>query len=206
MGLFITFEGIDGCGKSTQFNLLSHYLSKKGKSVVETREPGSIGLGEKIRSILLNYDGEVSDRCESLLFLADRAQNIDVIVKPSIKRGNIVLCDRHIDSTIAYQGYGRGVDIEELDKLNNLATGGYKPDLTFVFDLPVDVALNRVGKNHDRMESSGVEFFERVRHGYIELSKKYPERIKLIDAQRSIDEVFKDVRKYVDEKNGKGNK
>ena len=93
-----------------------------------------------------------------------------------------------------------------MDKLNNLATGGYKPDLTFVFDLPVDVALNRVGKNHDRMESSGVEFFERVRHGYIELSKKYPERIKLIDAQRSIDEVFKDVRKYVDEKNGKGNK
>ena len=107
-GLFITFEGPDGCGKTTQMNLLAQYFEKKGKKVVLTREPGGKGLGEKVREILLNYNGEVSDRCESFLFLADRAQNIDIIVKPAVEQGEIVLCDRHIDSTVAYQGYGRG--------------------------------------------------------------------------------------------------
>ena len=114
-GIFITFEGADGCGKSTQMNMLKEYLKNKGFEVLETREPGGKGLGERVREILLNYDGEVSDRCESFLFLADRAQNIDIIVKPAVRDGKIVLCDRHTDSSVAYQGYGRGLDIDEIN-------------------------------------------------------------------------------------------
>ena len=154
-GLFITFEGADGCGKSTQMKLLKEYLLKKGYEIVETREPGGKGLGEKIRDILLNYDGEVSNRCESFLFLADRAQNIDVIVKPAIQQGKIVLCDRHTDSSVAYQGYGRGLNIDEINRLNNLSTGGLKPDLTYVFDVDIETSMQRVGSEKDRMESSG---------------------------------------------------
>ena len=136
-GLFITFEGADGCGKTTQLNLLKTYLESQGEEVLVTREPGGKGLGEKFREILLNYDGVVSERCESFLFLADRAQNIDTIVKPAVNSGKIVLCDRHIDSSVAYQGYGRGLDIEEIKQLNTLATGGLLPDLTLVFDIDI---------------------------------------------------------------------
>ena len=154
-GLFITFEGADGCGKTTQLNLLKEYLEQKGYDVVLTREPGAKGLGVKIREILLNYDGEVSNRCESFLFLADRAQNIDVIVNPAIEEGKIVLCDRHTDSSVAYQGYGRGLDIEQIKTLNNLATGGKTPDLTLVFDVDIETSMKRVGNEKDRMESAG---------------------------------------------------
>lgn len=192
-GLFITFEGPDGCGKTTQMKLLAEYLEKKGEEVVLTREPGGKGLGEKVREILLNYDGEVSDRCESFLFLADRAQNIDIIVNPAVKAGKIVLCDRHIDSTVAYQGYGRGLDIERINMLNNLATNGKKPDLTFVFDVDVETSMKRVGKEKDRMESAGVEFHNRVRQGYLELAKQEPNRIKVIDATKSIEEIHDEV-------------
>ncbi len=192
-GLFITFEGPDGCGKTTQMKLLAEYFTKNGKEVVLTREPGGKGLGEKVREILLNYDGEVSDRCESFLFLADRAQNIDIIVNPAVKQGKIVLCDRHIDSTVAYQGYGRGLDIERINMLNNLATNGKKPDLTFVFDVDVETSMKRVGKEKDRMESAGVEFHNRVRQGYLELAKQEPQRIKVIDATKSIEEIHKKV-------------
>ena len=115
--MFITFEGADGCGKTTQIKLIDEYLRSKGYKTLLTREPGSKGLGEKIREILLNYDGEVSSRCESFLFLADRAQHVDCIIKPALQEGTIVLCDRHTDSTVAYQGYGRGLDIEEIKKL-----------------------------------------------------------------------------------------
>lgn len=192
-GLFITFEGPDGCGKTTQMKLLAEYFTKNGKEVVLTREPGGKGLGEKVREILLNYDGEVSDRCESFLFLADRAQNVDIIVNPAVKQGKIVLCDRHIDSTVAYQGYGRGLDIERINMLNNLATNGKKPDLTFVFDVDVETSMKRVGKEKDRMESAGVEFHNRVRQGYLELAKQEPQRIKVIDATKSIEEIHKKV-------------
>lgn len=192
-GLFITFEGPDGCGKTTQMKLLAEYFTKNGKEVVLTREPGGKGLGEKVREILLNYDGEVSDRCESFLFLADRAQNIDIVVNPAVKAGKIVLCDRHIDSTVAYQGYGRGLDIERINMLNNLATNGKKPDLTFVFDVDVETSMKRVGKEKDRMESAGVEFHNRVRQGYLELAKQEPQRIKVIDATKSIEEIHKKV-------------
>lgn len=192
-GLFITFEGPDGCGKTTQMNLLAQYFEKKGKKVVLTREPGGKGLGEKVREILLNYNGEVSDRCESFLFLADRAQNIDIIVKPAVKQGEIVLCDRHIDSTVAYQGYGRGLDINEINMLNNLATGGKKPDLTLVFDVDVETSMKRVGKEKDRMESAGIDFHNRVRNGYLELAKQEPTRIKVLDATKTIEEIHEKV-------------
>lgn len=192
-GLFITFEGPDGCGKTTQMKLLAEYFEKKGKEVVLTREPGGKGLGEKVREILLNYDGEVSDRCESFLFLADRAQNIDIIVNPAVKEGKIVLCDRHIDSTVAYQGYGRGLNIDRINMLNNIATNGKKPDLTLVFDVDVETSMKRVGKEKDRMESAGIDFHNRVRKGYLELAKQEPKRIKVLDATKSIEEIHKDV-------------
>lgn len=192
-GLFITFEGPDGCGKTTQMKLLAEYFEKKGKEVVLTREPGGKGLGEKVREILLNYDGDVSDRCESFLFLADRAQNIDIIVNPAVKEGKIVLCDRHIDSTVAYQGYGRGLNIDRINMLNNLATNGKKPDLTLVFDVDVETSMKRVGKEKDRMESAGIDFHNRVRKGYLELAKQEPKRIKVLDATKSIEEIHKDV-------------
>ncbi len=198
-GYFITFEGADGCGKTTQLELLANYLKGKNEEVIITREPGARGLGEKIREILLNYDGEVSDRCESFLFLADRAQHIDMIVNPAVEAGKIVLCDRHIDSSVAYQGYGRGLDIEQIDRLNMLATNGRRPDLTLVFDIDVETSMKRVGKEKDRMESAGVEFFNRVREGYLELAKQEPERICVLDATKSIEEIHSEVVKIIEE-------
>lgn len=199
-GLFITFEGADGCGKSTQLKLLRDYLLEKGFEVVVTREPGAKGLGEKVRDILLNYDGVVSDRCESFLFLADRAQNIDTIVLPAIEQGKIVLCDRHTDSTVAYQGYGRGLDIDQINMLNNLATQNVKPDLTFVFDVDIRTSMHRVGNNKDRMENSGQDFFNRVRDGYLEIAKQEPNRIKVIDSTKSIEEVHQNVLEFLNDK------
>lgn len=196
-GLFITFEGADGCGKTTQINLLKNYLENQGYQVVLTREPGAKGLGEKVREILLNYEGAVSDRCESFLFLADRAQNIDIIVNPAVNEGKIVLCDRHIDSTVAYQGYGRGLDIDRIKMLNNIATNGRKPDLTIVFDIDVETSMQRVGKNKDRMESAGIEFHNRVRDGYLKIAKEEPERIKVVNSIQTVNDVFEEVKKIV---------
>lgn len=190
-GLFITFEGADGCGKSTQLNLLAEYLTKKGFEVVVTREPGAKGLGEKIREILLNYDGIVSDRCESFLFLADRAQHIDMIVNPAVEAGKIVLCDRHTDSTVAYQGYGRQLPLDRIKMLNEIAVNGRHPDLTFVFDIDVETSMKRVGDDKDRMESAGKEFHNRVRYGYLEIAKQEPKRVKVLDATKTIDEISK---------------
>lgn len=192
-GLFITFEGADGCGKTTQLNMLAEYLKEKGFDVVVTREPGAKGLGEKLREILLNYEGVVSDRCEAFLFLADRAQHVDVIVKPAVGLGKIVLCDRHTDSTVAYQGYGRGQDIDRINLLNNIATDGMKPDLTFVFDIDVETSQQRVGAEKDRMESAGMDFHNRVRQGYLKLAENEPNRIKVIDAKKSIPNIHDEV-------------
>ena len=199
-GLFITFEGADGCGKTTQLKLLAEYLQKNGVDVLVTREPGAKGLGEKLRDILLNYDGVVSDRCEAFLFLADRAQHIDTIVTPAVDAGKIVLCDRHIDSTAAYQGYGRGQDIERINKLNMIATSGKKPDLTIVFDIDAETSLARVGSTKDRMESSGIEFFNRVREGYLKIAAQETARVKVLDATKSIDEVQQDVIELINSK------
>ena len=199
-GLFITFEGADGCGKTTQLKLLAEYLQKNGVDVLVTREPGAKGLGEKLRDILLNYDGVVSDRCEAFLFLADRAQHIDTIVAPAVDAGKVVLCDRHIDSTAAYQGYGRGQDIVQINNLNMIATGGRKPDLTIVFDIDAETSLARVGSTKDRMESSGIEFFNRVREGYLKIAAQETARVKVLDATKSIDEVQQDVIELINTK------
>ncbi len=198
-GLFITFEGADGCGKTTQLKLLSEYLTKNGHEVLLTREPGAKGLGEKIRDILLNFDGVVSDRCESFLFLADRAQHIDTIINPAINEGKIVLCDRHTDSSVAYQGFGRGLSVERINMLNDLAVNGRKPDLTFVFDIDVETSMKRVGDKKDRMESAGIEFFNRVRQGYLKIAQNEPARVKVIDASKSIDEIHAKVIEHVQE-------
>ncbi len=147
----------------------------------------------------MNYDGEVSDRCESFLFLADRAQNIDIIINPAVEQGKIVLCDRHTDSTVAYQGYGRGLDIARINMLNNLATNGRKPDLTFVFDIDIETSMKRVGSDKDRMESAGKEFHNRVRYGYLELAKQEPDRIRVVDAAKSIEDIHQNVVKIFEE-------
>lgn len=199
-GLFITFEGIDGCGKSTQLNLLAEYLKGKGHEVLITREPGAVGLGEKLREILLNYDGDVSSNCEAFLFLADRAQHIDTLVRPAMAAGKIVLCDRHTDSTIAYQGYGRGVDLNQIKMLNDIATSALKPDLTFVFDIDIETSAERVGKNKDRMESAGVEFHQKVRDGYLKITESEPQRAMLINSKDSIENIFEQVKVIFDEK------
>ena len=197
-GLFITLEGADGCGKTTQLNLLKEYLTSKGYEIVVTREPGGKGLGEKLREILLNYDGEVSDRCEAFLYLADRAQNIDTIIKPAINSGKIVLCDRHTDSSVAYQGYGREQNIDNINMLNELAVNGVHSDLTIVFDIDTETSMERVGAEKDRLESAGIEFHKRVRNGYLEIAKKNPQRIKVVDASQTIEDVQRDVIKIVE--------
>ena len=193
MSLFITFEGADGCGKTTQIELLDKYLKEKGFKTLVTREPGAKGLGEKLREILLNYDGEVSPNCESFLFLADRAQHVDCVIKPALKKGIIVLCDRHTDSTVAYQGYVRQLDIEQIKNLNKIAVNGLKPDLTIVFDIDIETSMQRVGKTKDRMESAGTEFFNRVRNGYLAIAKEEPNRIKVINSADSIENIHKQV-------------
>ena len=188
MSLFITFEGADGCGKTTQIELLNKYLQEKGFKTLVTREPGAKGLGEKLREILLNYDGEVSPNCESFLFLADRAQHVDCVIKPALKKGIIVLCDRHTDSTVAYQGYGRQLNIEQIKKLNKIAVNGLKPNLTIVFDIDIETSMQRVGKTKDSSE-----FFNRVRNGYLAIAKEEPNRVKVINSADSIENIHKQV-------------
>jgi len=195
-GLFITFEGTDGCGKTTQIELLKKYFESKGRTVLLTREPGAKGLGTKLREILLNYDGVVSPNCESFLFLADRAQHIDTIIKPALERGEIILCDRHTDSTIAYQGYGRQLDIEQIKMLNKIATSGIVPDITFVFDIDLDTAKSRLNRDKDRMESSGDAFFQRVRKGYLKIGMLEPDRVKIIDGTQSIEDIHIELISY----------
>ena len=205
-GLFITFEGADGSGKTTQLNNVKSFLEQKGFDVVITREPGALDIGQKIRNILLHHDGIVADRCEMFLFLADRAQHVETFIKPAIDEGKIILCDRHTDSTIAYQGYGRGQEINLLKDLNKIAINGLNPDLTLLFDVSTEVAQERVGSEKDRMESAGIEFHKKVRNGYLELQKQEPERIKIVNANNSIEEVFEEtkaiVSKLIQEKQG----
>lgn len=198
-GLFITFEGVDGCGKSTQLDLLQKYLEDKGFEVVITREPGAKGLGEEIRKLLLHYDGYISPKCEAFMFLADRAQHIDTIIKTAVTEGKIVLCDRHTDSTVAYQGYGRGEDIEKLKYLNNLATGEFVPDLTLIYDVDIETTLKRRGNDRDRMEQAGKDFQIKVQNGYKKIAENEPDRVKIIDAKPDIDTVFEQTKKTVEQ-------
>ena len=196
-GLFITFEGIDGCGKTTQLENVRKLLEENGIECVTTREPGALKLGSQIREILLHYDGVVADNCEMFLFLADRSQHVETFIKPILEEGKVVLCDRHTDSTIAYQGYGRGGDVEKLTELNKIATNGLVPNLTFLFDVSVETGHERAGKDLDRLELAGKEFFERTRQGYLTLAKQHPERIKVINAEKSKESVYNDVKSLI---------
>lgn len=192
-GIFITFEGADGSGKTTQIEKLSSWLNEQNIENITTREPGGTELGLKFRNILLHYDGNISSNCESFIFLADRAQNIDTKIIPAVNEGKVVLCDRHIDSTVAYQGYGRDLDIKKICLLNEIATSGFKPHLTLVFDVDTEVAMKRVGTEKDRMESEGAQFHKKVRQGYLELAKQHPDRIKVVNSNNDIETVFDDV-------------
>jgi dTMP kinase len=190
-GKFIVFEGVEGAGKTTQIYQTAAWLETqldRSRSVIITREPGGTKLGQQIRQILLDdVDNCVSDRTELLLYAADRAQHVETLIRPHLDRGDIVLCDRFTDSTIAYQGYGRGFDRAEIDRVNLMATGGLQSDLTLWLDLDVTIGLARVslrGKP-DRMERAKLDFHQRVRQGYQELAKIYPQRIIRIDATRS---------------------
>ena len=193
-GKVITFEGADGSGKTTQIELIKKYLEEQGHEVLLTREPGGSNLGNKIREILLHYDGEVDSLCELLLYMADRAQHVKKVILPALEAGKIVLCDRYIDSSVSYQGYARGLDIERIMKLNTIATDGLEPDLTIVFDVETQTAIERVGEIKDRLEQEGIEFHKKLRYGYLELAKRFPNRIKTVNANLSIDEVFEQVK------------
>ena len=196
-GLFITFEGVDGCGKTTQINLLNEYLKNKNYNTVLTLEPGGSDIGKNLRQILLHHEGFIDDTCELLLYLADRAQHTKTVILDNINKGNIVLCDRYIDSTLAYQGYARKGDIEKINLLNIIATGGIEPDITFLFDIDIDTAQKRVGNSKDRLEKESMDFHKRVKEGYLEIAKNN-KRIKVIDASKSIEEIFKEVKNYTD--------
>ncbi len=190
----ITFEGIDGSGKSTQIQLLESYFEKCGFPFISVREPGSTKVSEKIRDILLNKSNiELSSVAESLLFLSARAQLVDEEIKPALTDGKFVICDRYVDSTIAYQGYGRGLDIHGLFELNSFATSYLVPEITFIVDIDENISRIRTGGENDRMEAEGLEFLSRVRDGYHELAKKDDNRYKLIDGVGSIESVQKQV-------------
>ncbi|MDR0331102.1 MAG: dTMP kinase [Chitinispirillales bacterium] len=190
-GFFFTFEGIDGCGKSTQLTRVAERLRESGTACVVTREPGGAPISEKIRELLISpCSSQMRPETELLLYLSARAQHVREVVKPAIDRGETVLCDRFEQATFAYQGHGRGLDIDVLRDVNAFATGGISPDITFVFDIPVTLSqerLNQIGKGKDRMESAGVQFFERVRKGYLEAAEKNPQKIKLLDGARDMD-------------------
>jgi dTMP kinase len=191
--MFITFEGIDGCGKTTQLKLLAQYLSDREHEVLTTFQPGASEFGKNLREILLHYKGEVSPRAEQFLFLADRAQHVDMVIKPALNEGKIVLCDRYVDSSVAYQGYGRELNLDQIRYVNNFATNGLAPELTFFFDVDIETSQKRVGTQKDRLEQAGYEFFERVRAGYKQIAAQEPGRVKVLDAARSIEQIQEEI-------------
>lgn len=195
-GLFITVEGIDGCGKSTQARLIAHALEAAGHDVLRLREPGGVAISEKIRAILLDpANAEMGDVCELLLYEAARAQLVHQVILPALAAGKMVICDRFYDSTTAYQAFADGLDRDMVSQANELAVDGCRPDLTLVFDLPVEMALRRrSGRGaEDRLELKGLEFQQRVAAGFRAVAADEPDRVKLIDAGRSIAEVFSSV-------------
>ncbi len=196
--LFITFEGADGCGKTTQVELVKKYLEEKNIKSITTLEPGGCDIGVELRKILLHHKGYVADMAELLMYLADRSQHVETVILKNIENNTVVLCDRYIDSTVAYQGYARGLDIENIEKLNSIATRDLLPDITFLLDVDTEVAQQRVGKNKDRMEKEGIIFHQKVRNGYLELAKKNNKRIKIINANLSIEEVFSQIKEILD--------
>lgn len=200
-GRFITFEGGEGVGKSTNIQAVARYLESQGRSVIVTREPGGTPIAEKIRNDLLkaHHEEPMSDMAELLLMFAARAQHIDAVIRPALARGDWVLCDRFTDSTIAYQGYGRGLGLEKIEQLKELAQGGLEPSLTLLLDAPVDVGMQRararaqvLAEETDRIEAEAISFFEKVRQGFLELSQRHS-RFRVIDATAPLEQVTADV-------------
>lgn len=194
-GLFITFEGGEGCGKSTQIAALKARLEAMDKTVLQTREPGGTALGEYVRSLLQHDDAGqgMSPKAELLLFAASRAQHVRELIAPAIAQGQIVLCDRFLDSTTVYQGVARAIDSKKVDTINQFAIGDTKPDLTILIDLPPEIGLARVHARSDgqldRMENEAVEFFLAVRQGYLDLAKSEPKRFLVLDGSHSVEEL-----------------
>ena len=191
-GIFITMEGPDGSGKSTQIALLREYLEKEGYEVLITREPGGNTISEAIREIILNKDfTEMSSITEMLLYAAARAQLIDQIVGPALESGQAVISDRFVDSSLVYQGIARGIGVEKVYEVNSLAIGKYMPDVTFLLDLPAEVGISRKKdqKELDRMELESLEFHKKVAQGYRDMATRFPERIRTIDATLPADEI-----------------
>jgi len=195
-GIFITLEGLDGSGKSTQARLLLDWVRRQGRPVRLTREPGGTEVGAQLRALVLSPDNRITPEAELFLYLADRSLHVAQVIRPALEAGEIVICERHTDSTLAYQGYGRGLDLELLGRLNRLATGGLLPDLTIVLDItPSQARLDAT--RLDRLESEGKEFGERVAEGFRALARADPRRIALVDGRGDIDAVHAEVTKLV---------
>jgi dTMP kinase len=202
-GFFITLEGIDGCGKSTQLDMLAESLRHQGFDVFTTRQPGGTVIGQHIRTLMIREYNQLAPLAEVLLMMADRAQHVAETIRPNLEAGRIVISDRYIDSSVAFQGYGRGLSIEKVEELNHLATGGLIPDLTLLFDLEPESARsrldNRVEKqtdDHSPMkgyDEEKEEFQARVQQGYFELAEKHADRFRVIAANRTIAEIHKNV-------------
>ena len=190
-GFFISFEGPEGSGKSTQIHRLAAALAEQGHAVWTTREPGGTRAGERIRPLLLGpHAGPLAPWSEALLFTAARAQLVDEVIRPRLHRGELVLCDRYSDSTLAYQGYGRGLDLKTMRRLQAEATGGLTPDLTLLLDLPVEAGLARIPRSaKDRLDRETIAFHQRVHAGYREMAAREPHRWRQVDASRDPDEV-----------------
>ena len=193
-GMFITFEGGDGSGKSTQIQSVRDWFESRGREVIVTREPGGTELGTEIRRLVQNGPEDVDVRTEALLYAADRAYHVATVIRPALERGAVVLGDRYIDSSLAYQGAARSLGVDEIASLSAWATQGLYPSLTFLLDLPPEVGARRRTDAPDRMERESMDFHERVRHEYLRLADAEPERIVVIDAVGTVDEVFSEIR------------
>lgn len=200
-GLFVTFEGGDGAGKTTQASLLERWLTKKGRATVRTREPGGTEVGVRIRDIVLHHRGHIAARAEALLYAADRAHHIETVVQPAIARGDVVIQDRYLDSSVAYQGAGRVLDADDVRALSLWATDGLLPDLTVLLDLDPDAARRRLDaddKPFDRLEAEKSDFHARVRAGFLALADREPERFLVLDATEAPDVLAARVRDAVE--------
>jgi len=199
-GFFITFEGIDGCGKTTQLKLAEKYLKSEHFLPLVLREPGSTAVSEKIRRILLNRDLKLDAFSELMLYISARTELVRDVIAPSIDDGRVILCDRFYDSTTAYQGYGRGIAVSLINRLNDLAVGKYKPDLTFLIDVDYKTSLTRRKKKADRLENESKAFFNKVRRGFLEIARTNKRRIKIISGTQNVEAIFDEVRYWLKRK------